>query len=282
MIFRVEKVKDYTVMSNYHLKDNNLTLKSKGLLSWILSLPDDWDYSLAGIVKCCKEGETAVKAALKELQKYGYIQIIKHSPNGENNHIHYEYRVFERPCQEGGFLGLENLPIENQSVENHRQINTKKINTKKENKKEKTHTSKLGISANDSFKDVQEIINYYKQTCVNLPQPRVINTDRKKLVRKVLSTYGISTDKEVIDKTANSSFLNGSGSTGWTADFDWIFKEKNFIKILEGNYVDKKSTKSKNKDVFGELNGKVQSITNETDNSAFLEKLRKEGRRVEY
>ena len=67
MIFRVEKNKNYTTMSNYHLRDKNISLKAKGLLSWMLSNDDDWDYSLAGIVACCKEGETSVTTALKEL-----------------------------------------------------------------------------------------------------------------------------------------------------------------------------------------------------------------------
>ena len=72
-VFRVEKNKNYTVMANYHLRDENLSLKARGLLSMILSLPDDWDYSLAGLVKISKDGLTAVRAALHELEDNGYI-----------------------------------------------------------------------------------------------------------------------------------------------------------------------------------------------------------------
>ena len=54
-VFRVEKNKNYTTMSNYHLRDRNLTLKTKGLLSIMLSLPEDWDYSIKGLVSICKE-----------------------------------------------------------------------------------------------------------------------------------------------------------------------------------------------------------------------------------
>lgn len=73
-VIRVEKTKNYTVMSNYHLRDKNLSLKAKGLLSYMLSLPDDWDYSVRGLVACLKEGKDGIQAALHELEKYGYLQ----------------------------------------------------------------------------------------------------------------------------------------------------------------------------------------------------------------
>ena len=71
-IFRIEKNKNYTVMSNYHFKEKNMTLKAKGLLSLMLSLPDDWDYSINGLVAICKENETSIKNTLEELKKFGY------------------------------------------------------------------------------------------------------------------------------------------------------------------------------------------------------------------
>ena len=77
MIFRVEKTQNYTVMSNRHLREKNMSLKAKGLLSWMLSNDDDWDYSIAGIVANCKESEVAIKSALKELQEFGYLEVKK-------------------------------------------------------------------------------------------------------------------------------------------------------------------------------------------------------------
>lgn len=72
---RVHKTKNYTVMSNTHLRDKNLSLKAKGLLSVMLSLPDNWDYSIAGLVAICKENETAVKSALSELKDNNYVML---------------------------------------------------------------------------------------------------------------------------------------------------------------------------------------------------------------
>ena len=73
-VFRVERTHNYTVMSNYHLRDKNLSLKAKGLLSQMLSLPEDWDYTLAGLAKINAEGKDAIRAAVVELEKAGYVQ----------------------------------------------------------------------------------------------------------------------------------------------------------------------------------------------------------------
>ena len=72
-VYRVQRTRDYTVMSNYHLKDKGLTLKSKGLLSMILSLPEEWNYTTRGLASICKEGVDAIGSALKELETAGYI-----------------------------------------------------------------------------------------------------------------------------------------------------------------------------------------------------------------
>ena len=132
-VFRVNKTKNYTIMSNTHLKDRRLTLKAKGLLSMMLGFPEDWNYSIAGLVAICKENETAIKSALEELKKTGYLVVTKMMPNETNSgRIEYIYDIFEQPCelQEEGMQGVENLSVENPS-----QLNTKKLNTKELNKK---------------------------------------------------------------------------------------------------------------------------------------------------
>ena len=136
-VIRVEKTKDYTVMSNYHLKEKEMSLKAKGLLSLMLSLPDEWSYSIAGLVAICKENETAIKSTLKELQAFGYVSIEKIMPNKtESGRIEYVYNIFEKPKQVGKKQGVENLPLEIQQVENQVQLNTKQSNTNKVNTKD--------------------------------------------------------------------------------------------------------------------------------------------------
>ena len=119
-IFRVEKTKDYTVMSNYHLRDKNLTLKAKGLLSWMLSNTDGWDYSVAGIVAVMKENRDAICNALAELEDYGYLTRRKIRDGGKFDGV--EYLITEIPYSENP------LPV-NPNTENPKQINTNITNT---------------------------------------------------------------------------------------------------------------------------------------------------------
>ena len=98
-IFRVAKTRDYTVMSNYHLRDKNLTLKSKGLLSLILSLPEDWNYTTRGLAAICKEGVDSIGAALRELESAGYLT--RHRLRDRSGRISdTEYVVYESPHKE--------------------------------------------------------------------------------------------------------------------------------------------------------------------------------------
>lgn len=73
-VFHVKKTTDYTVMSNHHLRDKSLSLKAKGLLSQILSLPEDWDYTLSGLCYINRERKDAIRSAVNELERAGYIE----------------------------------------------------------------------------------------------------------------------------------------------------------------------------------------------------------------
>jgi len=95
-VFRVEKTRDYTIMSNYHLKEKNLTLKSKGLLSLILSLPDEWNYTTRGLAAICKEGVDSIGAALRELEGAGYIKR-RRLRDAKGKITDTEYVIYERP-----------------------------------------------------------------------------------------------------------------------------------------------------------------------------------------
>lgn len=132
-IIRVEKCHDYTVMSNYHLRDTRMSLKAVGLLSKILGLPDHWVYTVDGLVRICKEGKDAVTAALKELEECGYLHR-EQTRDKSGGFGQMEYVIREIP------LGMDaqtqdvaegdgNEPLtENPSTENPPQSNTKYIN----------------------------------------------------------------------------------------------------------------------------------------------------------
>ena len=97
--FRVNKNVNYTVMSNYHLQDRRLSLKAKGLLSYMLSLPDDWDYSLKGLTIGCKDGLDSVRTAVLELENHGYVRRQK-VRNAKGQIIDYDYQVYESPVED--------------------------------------------------------------------------------------------------------------------------------------------------------------------------------------
>ena len=146
-VIRINKNKDYTVMSNYHFKEKNMSLKAKGLLSEMLSLPDNWDYSISGLVAINKENESAIKSTLDELKEFGYLIITKKMPNEtKSGRIEYIYDIFEESQkQEYKKQGVENLGVEFQQVENQVQYNTnnKILNNKVFNNKNNTTTDTI-------------------------------------------------------------------------------------------------------------------------------------------
>jgi DNA-binding MarR family transcriptional regulator len=94
--FRVEKTKGYTVMSNYHLRDKSLSLKARGLLSYILSLPEDWDYTIVGLSKASGASKGTIESTLKELEKAGYIERTR-IRNEDGTLSGTEYIIREQP-----------------------------------------------------------------------------------------------------------------------------------------------------------------------------------------
>ena len=143
-VFRVERTGDYTVMSNFHLKDKRLSLKAKGLLSQMLSLPDDWDYTLSGLSYINRESKDAIRSAVNELETAGYIRR-RQTTDASGKFAANEYTIFERPIEGEPMLdkpSSENPITVNPSAvnplpENPTQLNTKKSNTQKQN----THRS---------------------------------------------------------------------------------------------------------------------------------------------
>ncbi len=95
-VYRVERTRDYTVMSNCHLKDTSLSLKAKGLLSMMLSLPNEWNYNTRGLAAICKEGVDAIGSAIRELEGRGYI--VRRQLRGADGRItDTEYTIYEQP-----------------------------------------------------------------------------------------------------------------------------------------------------------------------------------------
>jgi len=223
-VIRVNKTKDYTVMSNCHLRDTNLSLKAKGLLSMMLALPEDWDYSISGLVSICKEKETAVTSALDELKTYGYLKVTKLMPNEtENGRFGYCYDVFEKPVESSEKQGVENLGLEIQGVENQGQLNTNKLSTKKSNtkdvKKERKSSSYNEIldSMVTDPKLKEALIEFIKMRKLSKKPP----TDHalELLIKKL---YKLSSNPETQIAIVEQSILNN-----WQAFYPLKLDDKN-------------------------------------------------------
>lgn len=171
-------------MSNTHLKDKRLSLKAIGLLSVVLSLSEDWNYTVNGLVGIVKDGKDSVESAIKELKKNGYLRVEKIYPNANSNRIQYQYTFFENP-QEVDFQPIENQGIEKQCVETQvlenpytykdtNKPNTNKLNTNKQSKHkygeyshvlltDKEHTHLLDLYGN-SLDEHIKILDEYIET----------------------------------------------------------------------------------------------------------------------
>ena len=129
-VFRVEKNRDYTVMSNHHLRNTDLSLKSKGLLSQMLSLPEEWDYTLKGLSKINREGIDAIREAIRELERAGYVTRTRvrneKGQLGAADYVIHEFPVLPKPILENPTLDKpvsENPTLENSMQENPTQLN---------------------------------------------------------------------------------------------------------------------------------------------------------------
>ena len=136
-VIRVNNTKGFTVMSNYHFQDKEISLKAKGLLGLMLSLPSNWDYSINGLVAIVKENKAAVQSALKELEEHKYLKRTR--VQDETGRFDYVYDIYEKPydklpCTENRCTDIQCTEV--QCTENQPQINTNKQNTNKQSTKE--------------------------------------------------------------------------------------------------------------------------------------------------
>ena len=132
-VMRVNKTADYTVISNSHFREKEMSLKAKGLLSLMLSLPDNWDYSIAGLVALSKDGKDSVMNTLTELETFGYLKRTK-VKDDKGKFAGYDYDIYEQPQTEKPYAEKPNTDKPN--TENPPQLNTNILNTKKLSTKE--------------------------------------------------------------------------------------------------------------------------------------------------
>ena len=159
--FNIRKIEGYTIMSNHHLRDQNLSHSARGLLSFLLSLPENWDYSFNGLVAISKEGKDAVRSMINELKEAKYIKISQY--RDEKGWFKSKYDVYEYPYDKAlkmanyrtpGFPVPDKPMSDEPMPENPLQINNKKINNKEIN-----INNKKNNNSNDYLID-EDLLNY--------------------------------------------------------------------------------------------------------------------------
>lgn len=174
-VFRVEKNKNFTVMSNYHLKDRSISLKTKGLLSVMLSLPDNWDYTETGLCTITGEGRTAIRSCLKQLEEHRYL--IRNRLRDEKGRMTgTEYVIYEVPVPMSQNPTLENPTLENPTAEkptlekpaseNQTLLNTNLLNTKQDkdtNQSINPESASEGLKMDWTMESYQELRKKMKE-----------------------------------------------------------------------------------------------------------------------
>lgn len=158
-VIRIHKNSNFTVMSNYHFKEKKMSLKAKGLLSLMLSLPDDWNYSISGLVTLSKDGKDSVMSALGELEVFGYLERTR-LVNSKGQFSGIEYNIFEEPQ-------LKNPVEENTNegkpiLEKANEGKPTQLNTNKLNNNNNKIINELNTKGNDIdvFEDIlKDIVN---------------------------------------------------------------------------------------------------------------------------
>ena len=166
-VIRVQKTDNYTVMSNHHLRNKDMSLKAKGLMSLMLSLPPKWDYSIGGLVAICKESHTSIRSALKELEQNQYL--IRERKNNEKGYFTYEYILYEIPLphidkQHTDSVYIDKHDTEKAHADDNREINKEKLikdelNKDRENKEKITTTKAKSKIKRNRISSYDEILS---------------------------------------------------------------------------------------------------------------------------
>jgi len=186
-VFRVEKTRDYTVMANHHLRNTALSLKAKGLLSLMLSLPDDWDYTLKGLAKICRDGVDSIAAAVKELEDAGYV--IRKRVRDQNGRVgEMEYTIMEQPSPKWDFPVQgkpvqENPAQENPEQEKHPQLNIEESNIQK-----------------SSIEESNPILSNHTQSSDRMGTDELLKREQYRELLKENIEYDILTENHRLDR----------------------------------------------------------------------------------
>ena len=218
-VIRIHKTNNFTVMSNHHFKEKQMSLKAKGLLSLMLSLPDDWNYSVSGLVRLSKDGKDSVMSALQELEKFGYLSRSQQF-NAKGQFSGIEYNIYEQPQTENPDTVKQDAakPISaKQDAEKPRQLNTNQLKNKENKNIKELSTNENTISESELYEillsigdsDLAELYREYVEWRNTTDAP-LTKQGLKMLIKRCerLSEYNTATQKAMIETSLIQGWKN--------------------------------------------------------------------------
>lgn len=197
---RVHKTANFTVMSNYHFKEKRMSLKAKGLLSLMLSLPDDWNYSVNGLVKLSKDGKDGVMSALAELESFGYLQR-ERLTNSKGQFAGIEYNIYEEPQRKKPIADNPTSAKANEgkpTADKPTQLNTNQLNNL---------FNKLIYLLNTKDTELVELYKEFIRMRETLKKPLTEKGLERLVARaKRLAKGNIRIEKEIIDASIRNNW----------------------------------------------------------------------------
>ena len=202
---RVKKNGNYTVMSNYHLRDNRLSLKAMGLMSWMLSCPENWDYSISGSNAVLKDGKSAIRSAIAELEELGYLE--RTMTRGEDGKFSgYDYVLHEQPSSENPTT--VNPTTVNPMSENCTQITTNKITTNKKKEAKKKTSSYMDVLNSVNNIELKEALLEFIKMRKMLKKPLTDKALQLAIKKLIKITNDENEQIQIVNTTIEHSWLS--------------------------------------------------------------------------
>lgn len=235
---RNPKKNNFTIIDNFAIKDDRLSLKALGLLVKLLSFPDNWEFSENGLIELFKkDGQSSIRSGLKELEDCKYL-FRERKRDEKGRIVSVEWIILDNPQ-------LENHNLEKQGLDCVPQLNTKEEKTKKlktyntpynppEGETEQQNESKPRDRSESEY--CKMVASLYNSICKNLVKVQKVTEKRKRAIKKAkkdIEEFGGW--EKYFEKINESDYLNGK-VTNWKADFDWLLKSEKMVKIMEGSY----------------------------------------------
>lgn len=221
--FKIHKTKDYTTMSNSHFREKEMSLKAKGLLSLMLSLPEEWDYSEIGLSKLSKDGVGSTAKALDELETFGYLRRTQ-CKETDGKFAGYEYDIFETP--QINLPYTENPFTEKPFTENKGQVNTNILSKDITNIENISITKKIKKQTAKEFSDVvRRIYDFWNEK--NIIPHKALTKEMNSAVERALKSYSEEEIKTYIDRYAKVI-----EDKSYFFDYKWSLKD--FLSRKEG------------------------------------------------